>query len=225
MSLNPEDAEILKSAPMLRSVSDEMRDHFVARLAVREYPKHAIVFSEDASADHFYFVINGWVRLCRVNANGKRADVGLFGPGESFGEAAMFLSGRFPVQAEIVEDARLARMRAVDLQALLADHPGLCFGLLGSLSLHLRSLVDKLTSDRLRTAEQRLGGYLVTQCPPGATAATLSLPFDKSVLAGVLGMAPEALSRSFAALRDLGVEVHGHDIHVTDVPKLRLLML
>jgi CRP/FNR family transcriptional activator FtrB len=48
-----------------------------------------------------------------------------------------------------------------------------------------------------------------------------SLPCEKSVLAGYLGMTPESLSRSFRVLRDHGVAVDGTKIHVTDGAALR----
>ena len=52
----------------------------------------------------------------------------------------------------------------------------------------------------------------------------MTLPYDKAVLAGALGMAPEALSRAFPALRAQGVEVRGREILVSDPDALRRML-
>jgi CRP/FNR family transcriptional regulator, dissimilatory nitrate respiration regulator len=48
----------------------------------------------------------------------------------------------------------------------------------------------------------------------------MRLPFQKSLLAGKLGLAPEALSRAFSTLRDNGVIVRGRLIHVENTGAL-----
>ena len=46
---------------------------------------------------------------------------------------------------------------------------------------------------------------------------TVTLPVSKRVLAGRLAMAPENLSRAFAALRDHGVVVHGTSVTLGNI--------
>jgi hypothetical protein len=47
------------------------------------------------------------------------------------------------------------------------------------------------------------------------------LPYDKALIAGRLGLKPESLSRAFAKLRSVGVEVHASHVVVHEVTKLR----
>jgi hypothetical protein len=47
------------------------------------------------------------------------------------------------------------------------------------------------------------------------------LPYDKVLIAGRLGLKPESLSRAFAKLRPVGVEVRASHVVVHDVGKLR----
>ena len=58
-------------------------------------------------------------------------------------------------------------------------------------------------------------------CPPGARGCTLALPYDKGLIAGRLGLEPETLSRIFAKLKRVGVEVKAADVTVADVDRLR----
>lgn len=227
--LNAIEREALFACPLLAALPEEDRGAILERLRRVEAAKGARLFSEGDPAAAFYVVLSGWTRLFRAEPGGAEADVGLFGPGQSFGEAAMFLGGRFPASAQVVEPGTLARMDLGEMRALLDHRPRLAMALLGSLSLHLHGLVGRLAAMRLFTAERRVASYLLARAQEGAqegaqTPARVSLPYDKAVLAGALGMAPEALSRAFAALRARGVEVRGREISVADPDALRRML-
>jgi hypothetical protein len=51
--------------------------------------------------------------------------------------------------------------------------------------------------------------------------ASLRPPCQKSLLARKLGLAPEALSRAFSALRPAGVTVQGRAIAIDDIHALK----
>ncbi len=56
----------------------------------------------------------------------------------------------------------------------------------------------------------RLGAGVASSCGTGTGGgATVTLPHEKRLLASLLGMTPENLSRAFASLADYGVTVNG----------------
>ena len=59
----------------------------------------------------------------------------------------------------------------------------------------------------------------LSDCREGA--CTVTLPYDKVLIAGRLGMKPESLSRAFAKLRGFGVSVHQNHAKIADVSRLR----
>lgn len=215
------DLAIIARVPLLSGLPGPDRAALIARLEMIEAPKRGPLFAEQDPAAAFFIVVSGWVRLFHADAAGGEADVGLFGPGDSFGEAAMFLGGRYPASAQAAEPARLARMSLSDMRALLEARPALAMSMLGSMSLHLHRLVARLAADRLHSADKRLAAYILARAREvEGGAARFRLPYDKAVLAGALGMAPEALSRAFAALRPWGVEVDGRLVRVGDPARL-----
>ena len=133
-ALQHEDAEVLSKSPMLRAIGPDLRQRFLDTVTIEEFEKRHPLFREGDPARAFYFVVRGWVQLSRIDATGKEAAVGLFGPGESFGEAAMFLGNKYPVDAHVVEAARLARVDSDRMMKLLETNSGLCFAMLGSMS-------------------------------------------------------------------------------------------
>lgn len=214
--LSEVDLATLGKAPLLSEISPARRETVIAAMTIVEAGKRQALFAEGDPASECYVVLEGWVRLYRTDRSGAEADVGLFGPGQSFAEAVMFLGGRFPASAQAVEPSRLARLPIAKMRRLLQNDTELAIALLGSLSMHLHRLVGRLSGDRLHSAERRLCEYLLMRSEPNARESAIRLPFDKTVLAGALGMAPEALSRAFAALRPLGVRSEGRDIIISD---------
>ena len=57
-----------------------------------------------------YIVLEGWVKLYRLNQYGDEAVVAVFTRGQSFAEAAVFSMGSYPVAAETVTETRLLRI-------------------------------------------------------------------------------------------------------------------
>jgi len=69
---------------------------------------------------------------------------------------------------------------------------------------------------------QRLGCFFLRLCHDHEQVShTLNIPVEKHILAAYLGMKPETLSRSQQQLKTLGVTVHGAQVKVQDIAKLR----
>lgn len=219
------DRIVLNATPMLSAAPPPAREAVLSAATIEAAPKKTTLFHEGDPASCFYVLIRGWISIYRVGVDGKRANIGLFGPGESFGEAAVFLAGRFPVNAEVVEDARFARIDERALRRVVEDDPAVAFALLGSMSKHLKSLVDQIASDRLLSANQRVARFISNLYKGAETEAQVKLPCEKGVIASALGLTPEALSRALASLRRVGVSVSGRDITLSDIPALRRMAL
>src|SRR5690606_15929591 len=107
------------------------------------------------------------------------------------------------------------------IRQLIDEEPSVAKAIMRSLSNGLISSMECIANDRLQTAPQRVAHYLITNCPHDATSYSVRLPFQKTLLAGKLGLAPEALSRAFSALRSAGVIVRGRIIQVNDLAALK----
>jgi CRP-like cAMP-binding protein len=183
---------------------------------------HDILFQEGEPAAHFYSVLEGYVRLFRLNGEGREADIRICEPGDSFAECLIQAGGTYRYGAQSMDNTVLARFHIGKVRALLAEHPRIGTAIMRSLSLHLLSTMECLANDRMQTAPQRVAHYLLSHCvEEGPTTASLRLPFPKNLLARKLGLAPEALSRAFSTLKSAGVTVRGRFIAINDVNSLR----
>jgi len=116
----------------------------------------------------------------------------------------------------------LAIATAAFLQALRED-AGLCYAALEYSSRSNLLLIDRLLDQKLRTAEQRLGQWILLQLSRSQDKSVIRLTYSKRALALELGMTPANLSRLFNVLRDHGVDVDGKTMAITDFEKLRTL--
>ena len=77
-----------------------------------------------------------------------------------------------------------------------------------------RGLVRTVKNQKLRGGAERLANYLFAEQARQGGDSTFILPHEKRVLASLLGMTPENLSRAFANLADYGVIVHGPEVTI-----------
>lgn len=214
------DLEILKQMRLFDHLPPEEIASVVNSMQVTTVSKGDILFRQRDEATHFYGVLSGWIQIYRDNANGERAVLSIFGRGETFAEAAMFVGGHYPATAECVEHARLCRFSRKAFLANIDADPKLCLAMLGSISQHLHHMVLQIEQLKTRSAEQRLAHFLLHLCPVGRGSCEIVLPYDKALVAGRLGMKPESLSRNLARLSAIGITVKGHTVLVGSVEAL-----
>ncbi|CAN7425377.1 Crp/Fnr family transcriptional regulator [Rhizobium sp. LjRoot258] len=188
-------------------------------VAVRYEPQD-VLFREHEKARSFYCVLNGYVRLYSGSQD-READISICEPGDSFGECLVLAGEGYNYSAQAMEHAILARFDIAQVKALLDQRPRIGGAIARSLSQHLLSTMECLARDRMQTSPQRVAHYLLAHCTNEGTRASLRLPFQKSLLARKLGLAPEALSRAFSTLRTSGVSVSGRAIAIEDINVLR----
>jgi CRP-like cAMP-binding protein len=221
VGLEGRDLALIGRVPLFAGLGASSLADLLAEAVVRRFSRNTLLFVEGEPADQFYVVLDGWVRLYRQTTDGRESVIALLACGESFAEALMFLGGRFPVSAGVVEDARLLVVPAKSFRRALRNDNELCFKMMASMALHLRRLVSQVEQLTVRSSSERVAQFLLKLARDGAESAIVHLPYDKGLIAARLGMQPETLSRALAKLRPLGVETRGSRVTIRDVAALR----
>lgn len=219
--LSNSDLQVAKQSILLSHLSDDLVHSLLERAAANGYDRGSTIFLQGEPAQCVHIVLDGWVKLYRISPNGAEAVVGVFTRGRSFGEAAAFRGECYPVNAEAVTDCRLLQLRATTILETMKLRPELCTAMLASTFMHLHSLVTQVEQLKAHTGAQRVAEFLLELCPVTEGACAVTLPYDKILIAGRLGMKPESLSRAFQRLRGCGVRVKQNHAVIADVEKLR----
>jgi CRP/FNR family cyclic AMP-dependent transcriptional regulator len=107
--------------------------------------KGQVLFCEDDPAHFYYQVVEGRIKMCNCNEDGKEFIQGMFEAGESFGEPPLFDGGIYPASAEADEDSVVIRLRKENFLQLLKENFDIHFCFTQTLARRLRfkSLISK----------------------------------------------------------------------------------
>jgi len=171
----------------------------------------------------FHVVVYGQVKLAFTSPQGVEKVLEIIRPGQTFGEALMFLDKPYLVFAQALADSMLLHVAKHAVFEELGPNP---FGrrMIAGIARRLHGLVRDVEAYTLRSGQERVIGYLLAELPESVTsgAAEVRLTPGKSVLASRLNMTPEHFSRILHDLAEAGlIEVNGRSIRVPDVARLR----
>ncbi len=186
-------------------------------------PRGQILFNRGDPAHGLFLLISGQVKLAVTAPQGTEKIIGIIGPGESFGDAVIFLNRPFfPIYAQTTADSQLLMIPKAVVFNLLDRDNTVSRKMLAGLSVRNRQLVQDIESVALLTCTQRLIGYLLQISAEAADSSRVMLPASKANIASLLNIAPETLSRTMLKLQQTGlIEVHGKEITIIDVAGLR----
>ena len=205
----------------------QLRDNEIANLAVstREVSLHKgqILFQRGALLDGFYVVVHGQIKLAFSSPQGHEKVLAIVGPGQSFGEAAMFMEKPCPVFAQALENTHLLYIAKQGIFAAIDHDSAFARRMLAGLSIRLRSLIHDVEDYSLHSSTQRVIGFLLHLAgTPAGDSVELELPASKHVIASRLNLTPETLSRILHGLTESGlIAVKGRHITVLDMARLR----
>jgi CRP-like cAMP-binding protein len=169
-------------------------------------------------------LVYGQVKLSFISSQGDEKVVDIIGPGETFGEALMFMDKPYIVSAQALADSLLLHVSKAAIFEELERHPAFARRMLAGLSWRLHKLVRDVEAYSLRSGTQRVIGYLLRdeQAQPVAGPFQVTLPASKGIIASRLNLTPEHFSRILHDLAAAGlIEVEGRTITIKEVEKLR----
>lgn len=213
--------QIAATSLLLSNCPEEAATQLLNRAVVRRFSRGQLLFDHGDPAHSVFIVLDGWVKLFRVTSSGSEAVVGVFTRGHSFGEAVVLRNESYPVAAEAATDCEALQIPSAEILHMMRKHPDVCIAILSSTFAHLHALVAEVEQLKAHTGAQRVAQFLLslTHCEDGR--CTVTLPFDKVLIAGRIGMKPESLSRAFSRLKSQGVRIRQNHAEIGDVERLR----
>ena len=215
----------LANLPMFSEMSREELDRVAAATLPVHAPKGQAVFQCGDPCTGFHVVVYGQVKLGFTSPQGIEKVVEIVSPGQSFGEALMFLGSPYIVFAQALSDTMLLHVAKHAVLDELARDPGFARRMLSGLSRRLHGLVRDVEAYTLRSGQERVIGYLLADVADSAgngKPVEVHLTPGKSVIASRLNMTPEHFSRILHDLAAAGlIEMNGRAVRIPDLERLR----
>jgi CRP/FNR family transcriptional regulator, dissimilatory nitrate respiration regulator len=219
--LEPRDWDSLRRCPLFRHLDEQTLGAVVGRARLQTLERGQTLFAQGDPADAFFIVLDGWVKLYRLAPNGDETVITIIAPGESFAEPVMFLGGKYPVYAASASRCRLVRMEHDAFVKCLQSERELATAMLASIAWRGAALTEQIGMLKAMNAPRRVAEFLLRLGNAGHGGAVVTLPYEKALIAGRLGMTPESFSRALAALKKIGVSVDHSSVEIADVAALR----
>ena len=205
--------ELLGRVPVFSALAEDELAR-VADVAVpRRFGAGEVVFREGDDSSTCYVVRSGHARAVREHTDGRSITLATFGPGDIFGELAMFDNERRSATVEAIEPTEAIAILAGDMRRLLREHPDIAVKLLASVVGRLRSTNERLTAQSFQTVQSRVAGVLsqLVQAAraEGAGDGDVLITSTQAELAQLAGSSRESASRFLAVLERAGIITQG----------------
>jgi CRP/FNR family transcriptional regulator, cyclic AMP receptor protein len=198
-------------------VFDELAESDLQRVADVAVPRHfaagEAVFHEGDDSDTCYVVEHGHARALREHADGRQITLATFGPGDIFGELAMFGDERRSATVEAIDELDVVGILGGDMRRLMREHPDIAVKLSISLGRRLRAANERLARQSFQTVQSRVALVLVQLVDQarseGAEPTDVLVRATQADLAKLAGSSRESASRFLAVLERAGVISQG----------------
>ncbi len=184
-------------------IPDALFQRYGARVV--ELARGETVFDQGTTANSFYQVRAGKVKMVSYNEQGREFVQGLFTEGQSFGEPPFFNDMPYPAAAVAVDASTVWKCGRDGFLRLLAEHPDIHLALTKVLSGRLMYKSMMLAEIAVEEAEHRLGTLIEYFRKSEGMAASYRVPFTRQQLADMTGLRVETVVRSIKAMEHKGV--------------------
>ena len=167
-------------------------------------------------------LIDGLVELFTVDGS-REVTMQLVRPVSSFILAAAYTDQRYLMSARTLTASRILLIPSELLRDAIARDGALAAAAMTELAMRYRNIVRSLTDMKMRQSLERLANFLLLESARLDNAVQFQLPAEKRVIASLLGMTAENLSRACSALSDYGAIISGPTVQIVDRKTLHAL--
>ncbi|WP_213771793.1 helix-turn-helix domain-containing protein [Bradyrhizobium sp. dw_78] len=168
---------------------------------VMRFARNSEIYGEDEAAEYFYQVISGAVRAYKILDDGRRQISAFYLPGDIFGLEA---GDEYTSSADAIADSHVNAIKRSTVLAQ-ADQDRSVVRQLWSLTSQELARVQNRALLLIKTAEERVAGFLLEMARRAATATTVQLPMCRRDIADYLGLTIETVSRTLTQFEHAGL--------------------
>ena len=220
------DLEVLRKAPLFTHLDDEVVQALTAELTEVDLSRGASAFHEGDQGDQLYVIMSGKIKLGRTAPDGRENLLAILGPGEIFGEMALFNPAPRTATATAVSATRLAGLRHENLRKVIREAPEVSMQLLQALAQRLsktnESLADLVFSDVPGRVAKALLDLADRFGRPAADGLLVAHDLTQEELAQLVGASRETVNKALAEFVQRGwLRLENRAVVILDLQRLR----
>lgn len=192
------------------TLNNQMVSQLANSAVVLDLRRRRFVYRAGDAADSLYAIVQGRIKLCRIDHDGEReAVIDILSEGSLFGESALYsTAGRRENSAVAYANSRLLKIPAGDFQRGMAEDD------------RLHDYTFRLIGQRLENAERRLADFALNAIParldrlladfsdrygvPESEGVLIDIPLPHREIASIVGSTRESVTVRLNAMRREG---------------------
>jgi CRP-like cAMP-binding protein len=204
---------LLSRVPVFSALGEEDLARVAEVTVPRRFDAGEVVFREGDESNTCYVVRSGHARAVREHADGRSITLANFGPGDIFGELAMFDNERRSATVETLDKTEVIAILGGDMRLLLREHPDIAVKLVAALGRRLRETNERLSRQSFQTVQSRVASVLAqlvaSARAEGVQEGDVLITATQADLAQLAGSSRESASRFLAVLERAGIIAQG----------------
>lgn len=212
MTVGGDDLVRIAGLPLFQGAAPQTLSALTASAFLQWFPGGATLSTEGDRVDFLYILCEGMVEL-QARWQDRETTLAVLAPVSTFTLASAVLDAPALMTARTLERSQVLMLSSQALRAAMVNDGALSLAVAQEMAASYRGVVRAIKNQKLRGGVERLANYLLAQTEQ-AGRDHIILPYEKRLLASLLGMTPETLSRAFVALASYGVEVRGPEVIV-----------
>ena len=202
-------SQVHKVQEKLAAIFPELTEQQCTRLAAAtrtvSYAKNEWIFSEGESLGSADWLLSGSVELLKGSMAGKNTILHVVREEHFLDHCIFFGSGQAFVSAMALTKCTILRIDAKVLRSILMDNAAFAMRLMKALAIRPRMFINKIAVSQGKiSVRRRVAGWLLHKARVGRTNV-VDDGITREVLAGLLGLSRESLSRQLSSFADDGL--------------------
>ncbi len=207
--------EALGQTPWLGSVPAATLDRLAEQSVLHRMPSNSVLFEQAETPAFALLVVEGSIEMLGVHGSEETLVEFVRAP-DLLLPAAVLNRQPYLLRARVLDEARLVMIQAEAFRRAVASDHALCLAVLACQAAHFRRQIKHAKTLQLRSAEERIGCYLLNLTEAAPPGGTVRLPMEKRLIASQLGITRETFSRTLATVARHGIRVDGDRVIVED---------
>jgi CRP/FNR family transcriptional regulator, cyclic AMP receptor protein len=185
---------------------------------ILEFRKDEVVFAQGDAADTVFYIQKGRVKVVVISEQGKEAVVGIFEPGQFFGEGCMNGHSLRIATTTAMEDCLITSITKTAMLAALHDQPKFSEMFMAYLLTRNSRIEEDLIDQLFNSSEKRLARLLLLLANFGKDGAPqqISPNISQETLAEMIGTTRSRVSFFMNKFRKLGFINYNGKIEVNN---------
>ncbi|PKK40703.1 hypothetical protein ABB02_00036 [Clostridiaceae bacterium JG1575] len=215
--------EAMTALPLFSTFTkDALRSYLTLySYSITKYPQGAVIFNEGEACTSIFIILEGSVRIQKIDSSGRYFNVGDAHVGEMMGPNVLFsLHSTYPLSTMALSEVTLLSLSKELVLKLCQVNVHFLESLLRIASSKAFMLTRRLDEVTIQTLKQNLSRFLL-QAKEAQGLDTITLPFTKKAWAEELGVQRPSLQRELRRMEDLGAILVARDrITILDAKRL-----